>query len=61
MLHQPFVAFARKRVVCVDRVLAQLVDVGIRLIRSPLAVAIHVHAAEARGKDRVLEEVVEPV
>ena len=35
MLHQPLVALARERIVVVDGVLAELVDVGVRLVYQP--------------------------
>ena len=51
---QPLAGLAGQAVVVVDCVVTELVDVGVALVGSALAVTVHVDAAEARREDRVL-------
>ena len=53
MLHQPIISIPRHLGVRAGRVVAELVEIGIRFVRDALAVAIHIDPGEGGGFDRI--------
>ena len=48
MRHEVLVAFAGQRIVRMNRIVPELVEVGVRLVGDALAVAVHVQPREGR-------------
>ena len=61
VLHQVVEGLARHLHVVVGRVVAELVQIGIRLVGNPLAVAIDIDPGEGRRLDRMATEVPDAV